>query len=145
MKNKVLISFAIVFFIALQGFVVIGPQPELDGAHFWPFVDYPMYRYPHFKHSGIPFYSVYAVHPDGTDKQVTEEMLDISYWKFQEKVVKAFPKADAADRLRDFAGHYEKKYGKKVKAFRLEDKPVLITEKGGVPGRHFVIKTVEMG
>ena len=143
MKNKLLISLAILFYVGLQGFVVLGPQPEYGGSYYWPFVDYPMYRYPHYRGSPVDFFSVYAVHEDGTENLLTLETLDLSYWKFYSKVIKSI-NSNNPENLRPVAKYYEEKTGNRVKAFRLENRPLLVTEKGTVPGRPYVVQTVSL-
>jgi hypothetical protein len=136
------LSAFIVFVIGLQamaGARIRGPlKPDPDR---WPFLSYPMYRGAHFPGDAIPRHRVFGILADSSEVHVTPQTLGTNFWIWQRRLVHALDPVDSND-LRAMAVLYESRDGTPVSAFRLENHPLILGEKGVEEGTAEVIRTV---
>jgi hypothetical protein len=129
--QKSLISALIVVFLGLQGFVTLGPDQPHDGGYFWPFVSYPMYNGAHFEGEKLHQYRLMAI-LDGEEKEIGPYDFGMNYFTFQRGGIRAMLKADR-QAMQKYADFYKLRTKKMVKAFRLEDRPLVLTKQGPKP------------
>ena len=98
-------------------------------AQFWPFTDYPMYRYARHEGTTIDWYRLLAHRDDGRDIEVTPEDLGLNFRKFRDFVVTAV-RINDLETIRRFADLYAVRNGARLESVRLERSGVILARDG---------------
>jgi hypothetical protein len=91
----------------------------------WPFLDYPMYSWPHYDGDTISRFAVVGIQADGEELQIRPEDLGIGYWHFQ-IFVRAIRGADHAT-VRGMAQLYETRQNVRLARLRVENRPLVFS------------------
>ena len=96
---------------------------------FWPFVNYPMYRFAHYEGDVIPRYRVFGRTADDSEVEVTSDDLGLNFRKFQDLVVAALRRGETPS-VAKFAEIYRVRVGRRLVAMRLERHGQILTRDG---------------
>lgn len=109
----------------------------------WPFIDYPMYSYPKYLGNGINQYFMFGILEDSSEVRLLPEDLGLDYWVFLYGFKDSL-RLEKRDWLNKFAEIYEKRHGKKLIGFRLEDRPLILGNKEVKQGETKVLKDLRI-
>jgi hypothetical protein len=96
---------------------------------FWPFMDYPMYRFARYEGSIIERFRVLGRHVDGSEIEVTPSDLGLNFRKFRDILVGSLRAGDVP-RVAAFAEVYRVRTGKPLVAMRVERHGHILTRDG---------------
>jgi hypothetical protein len=112
------------------------------GERFWPFLNYPMYRKPHYQGENISTYRLVGILRDASEIPILPEDLHLNFWKFKTGPVAAIRLNEAA-LLRRYMGGYQARHPD-LTAVRLEDHPKELTERGVVDAPAKMVGTMRL-
>ncbi len=130
--TRVVVSLAIAAVLMLQIAATFDLFPRLVSrpSHvFWPFTDYPMYRYARLEGAVIERYRVLGQRQDGSEVEVTPGDLGLNFRKFRDIVVAALRGADRP-RVAAFAEIYKTRTGTPLVQMRVERHGDVLTRDG---------------
>ena len=130
-----LASAVIAAVLLMQALATFDLYPTLlsrPSSQFWPFTDYPMYRYARYEGTTIEWYRVLAQRHDGSEVEVTPEDLGLNFRKFRDFVVTAMRINDVQTITR-FADLYASRTGTRLASVRLERSGVILARDGLYP------------
>ena len=132
MLGRSLVSLAIAAILALQLMATFDlfPRAVSRPSHlFWPFLDYPMYRFARYEGSVIERYRVFAATSDGMEVEVMPADFGLNFRRFRDVAVAAIRAGDTA-RLTAFADLYAERTGQQLMAVRVERHGHVLTRNG---------------
>jgi hypothetical protein len=144
------ISIVILFFLIFQAIVtfrVVCPPlsiPQLSHLRvlcapaLFPFLDYPMYKEPHYQGEKIHNIQLFGILDDYTEVQINPEDLNMNFWMF-EVFLFAIDQEQHED-IHFYATMYEEMHRKNLIFLRLEDNPYILRDKGLFQGQPEVLK-----
>ena len=130
-----LVSAVIVAVLLMQTLATFDIFPAIlarPSSQFWPFTDYPMYRYARYEGATIEWYRVLATQADGHEIEVTPEDLGLNFRKFRDFVVTSV-RINDLETVRRFAELYADRNGTRLDSIRLERSGVILERDGLYP------------
>ena len=127
-----IVSVVIAAVLTLQLMATFDLFPALvsrPSSLFWPFIDYPMYRYARYEGSIIERFRVFGRRTDGTEVEVTADDLGLNFRKFRDLFVYAVRDPDTR-RVTAFAEVYRIRMGTRLVAIRVERHGDIVTRDG---------------
>jgi hypothetical protein len=144
MTRVVSVVIAVVLMLQLAATFDLYPRFLSRPSHlFWPFMDYPMYRYARYEGSIIERHRVVGRRPDGSEVEVTAADLGLNFRRFQEIVVRALRGGDRPTTAA-FAEIYRARMGTRLVAMRLERHGDILTRDGLQPAQPIEVATVSL-
>jgi hypothetical protein len=119
----------------------ITPGPIERSPFSWPFLDYPMYSQPRYRGEPIERRVVVGIRPDSSEVVVTPADLGVTFWQIRDGLDPAIEGGVSA-RADVYRQIYESRHGRPLIGFRLEDRPIFITDDGLSEGSATVLGTV---
>jgi len=134
MTYVVSIVIAVVLLLQLVATFDMYPRLVSRQSHlFWPFMDYPMYRYPRYEGTVIERYRVLGRATDGSQVDVTPEDLGLNDRRFRDVLIAAVRQRDMS-RAAAFAELYKVRTGIQLVGMRVERYGDILTRDGLKPG-----------
>lgn len=96
---------------------------------FWPFMNYPMYRWAHYEGAVIERYRVFGRTAAGLDIELTPSDFGLNFRKFQDIVIAALRRGDTAG-VAPYAEIYRLRSGRRLAAIRVERHGSVLTRDG---------------
>lgn len=125
-----------------QAGVVFGPEPENGEAHFWPFMNYPMYSAAHQEGDQLDRFFLFATVTDYGDITIKPSDFGLNYYTFMRDAIPVF-RDDNRDKIHFFMKLYESRQGRKLISVRLENHSWVITRSGAVPNTPKVVRELK--
>ena len=132
-------SLVILIFLGLQTIALLG----LYRGRLWPFVDYPMYRHPHYEGDSIDRYFLFGISEDNTEMPISAEDLGLNFWKFLWGFVPAVVE-DRREQIEVYIDFYRTRHNKVLLGLRLENHPLVLSRNGLSPAPVQVVKTIRL-
>jgi hypothetical protein len=133
MTRVVSLVIAVVLMVQLAATFDLFPRFLSRPSHlFWPFMDYPMYRYARYEGSVIERYRVFGRRADGSEAEVTPGDLGLNFRRFRDIFVAALRGADMP-RVIAFAEVYRVRQGTRLVEMRVERHGDILTRDGLLP------------
>lgn len=126
------VSIVIAVVLLLQFTATFDLFPRLvarPSSLFWPFTDYPMYRYARYEGSIIEEFRLFGQRTDGREVEIAPADLGLNFRKWRDLVVNAVRSGDTAQAAR-FAELYRSRTGTRLVAMRLERSGHALTRNG---------------
>ena len=124
--GKLTISAIIVAVLGLQivaGFVDTGRWG-------WPFVAYPMYKWPHYEGERFDHdLTAYLVMDDASERVITGEDVGLPFWIFEKRLWNPI-RSGSPEHLQPFLEGVCPKFDNRIVAVRLEDKGMALGRSG---------------
>ena len=95
----------------------------------WPFLDYPMYSWPHFKDDKVTRYFVVGITESSGEVVIKPEDFGLSFWPFIRNYVDKMIKGDKQTAW-ECANLYTTRFNQKLTGLRLENRPIQLTDDG---------------
>jgi hypothetical protein len=139
------------FFQAIVTFRVVCPPMSITqlssfrilcAPALFPFLDYPMYKEPHYKGEKIQDVHLYGVLDDSTEVEILPEDLRMNLWMFQLFLFAI--DQDNIEEINFYTNLYEEMHKADLVGLRLENHPYVLADEGLVQGAPEVIKVYSL-
>lgn len=145
MNYKKRANLVIVILLGAQIFTGFIYYPEYPGDSTFPFLDYPMYSSVYKPDKPVYEYSVYGITETGQEIEINSEDFRLDFWKFYDRFIgEMLRDQPRGEILRGYAKWYRDLRERKLAAFRLEKRSILISRKGVWPGEERTSKVIPL-